>query len=272
MNLPQVKLLERSPSLFALDPTIMERDLEAYIDEDPYPIPPTERREGHSGPRHFDYWLSGLNNYLRIKQVMPVLQSPALEFGSATGRVLRHFVCHEPWMDLYATDINQDHIAWLHEFIPQIHGSVNGLTPPLPCEDNKFGLAMGFSVFTHIADHEIAWLHEIYRVLRPGGMGYFTVVTDHTWDHMDKASWGVYGDLVRNRPKYHGMNFRNDIFDHPMPFDKTVFQYTNRTDGYGVVVFHKTDYIRRVWGEIFEIVDIIREGHHFQDVVVLRKR
>lgn len=270
MVLPAVGHLEYLPNHLVLDPDTLERSLEEYIDEDPYPIPLTHEREGHSGPRHFDYWLSGLRDYLSIKQHCGPLESPILELGSATGRTLRHFMCHEKDLQLYAADINPQHIAWLHTHMPLITAVQNQTAPPLPFDDESMALVYAMSVFTHIADHEIKWLAEMRRVLKPGHMAYFTVITDYTWEHMDRR-WGIYEDLIRARPKSDAVVVEPDMFDKPMPASKVVLQYGAKTDGYGVVVFHKTDYIREVWGKAFEIVEIIREGYHYQDVVVLRR-
>jgi ubiquinone/menaquinone biosynthesis C-methylase UbiE len=52
--------------------------------------------------------------------------------------------------------------------------------PHVPYEDNYFDLIYAGSVFTHIADLADAWLLELKRILRPGGMLYVTVHDDHT--------------------------------------------------------------------------------------------
>ena len=66
--LPPVKELKRDTPQISFDDSTLERDLESYIGEDPYPIPATADREGYHGERHYDYWLSGLKDYLLLKR------------------------------------------------------------------------------------------------------------------------------------------------------------------------------------------------------------
>ncbi|MGY1688890.1 class I SAM-dependent methyltransferase [Geodermatophilus sp. SYSU D01105] len=48
--------------------------------------------------------------------------------------------------------------------------------PPLPFDDGRFDLVLGYSVFTHLpVDHQDAWLAELRRVTRPGGLLLLTV-------------------------------------------------------------------------------------------------
>ena len=44
-----------------------ETEIERYIKKDIMPLPLTEDREGYMGERHFEYWLFGLSDYLKIK-------------------------------------------------------------------------------------------------------------------------------------------------------------------------------------------------------------
>lgn len=79
----------------------MEKSITEYMENDKYPIPSPGDREGYFGPRHYHYWLSGLKDYLLIKQALNKNgcflgdSSDILDLGCASGRVLRHFMCHE---------------------------------------------------------------------------------------------------------------------------------------------------------------------------------
>ncbi|HNT05433.1 MAG TPA: class I SAM-dependent methyltransferase, partial [Anaerolineae bacterium] len=122
--LPPMKEMSRRTPWISFDPSTLERDLESYIAEDPYPLPTTADREGYHGDRHYDYWLSGLKDYLLLKHTLRSCGAPALlqqgsvlELGCATGRVLRHLLCHETSADLWAVDINQRYIEWIRRFL-----------------------------------------------------------------------------------------------------------------------------------------------------------
>ena len=61
----------------------------------------------------------------------------------------------------------------------------NHALPHLPIEDGSTALVYGFSVFTHIDEFETAWLAEIRRILRPGGVAYLTINSDDTWKSLE---------------------------------------------------------------------------------------
>ena len=43
--------------------------------------------------------------------------------------------------------------------------------PPLPFDDARFDLVLGYSVFTHLnVQYQDAWLGELRRLVRPGGI------------------------------------------------------------------------------------------------------
>jgi SAM-dependent methyltransferase len=65
------------------------------------------------------------------------------------------------------------------------------MNPPLPFEDASFDLVYSISVFTHL-DEEMqdAWLNELKRVLRPGGILIITV-------HGLNARKGLSGEDLR---------------------------------------------------------------------------
>jgi hypothetical protein len=80
----------------------------------------------------------------------------------------------------------------------------------------------------------------------------------------------VYNDLLAMKNYIREYEVTPDLFRKPMPSDRVVFTWRTASVN-NATVFHSTDYIKNVWGRFFEIVDIVREGHDYQDVVVLRK-
>jgi hypothetical protein len=93
-----------------------------------------------------------------------------LEFGSGSGRVIRHFR-HVDGLRLAATDANLKPVEWNRRNLPGIEFNHNALEPPLAYPDGSFDLIYALSVFTHIPlEWQRPWLDELRRVLRPGGI------------------------------------------------------------------------------------------------------
>jgi SAM-dependent methyltransferase len=67
--------------------------------------------------------------------------------------------------------MNGDAIAWCRAKLPFGRFETNGLEPPLAFADESFDLVYALSVFTHLTvPLQQAWLRELRRVLRPGGL------------------------------------------------------------------------------------------------------
>jgi 8-oxo-dGTP diphosphatase len=67
--------------------------------------------------------------------------------------------------------------------------SVNGPLPPLPYAESSFDLVYGVSVFTHLSEeHQRAWLPELRRILKPGGLLLLSFHSKNVWQPLDDAS------------------------------------------------------------------------------------
>lgn len=258
------------------DDVRMERSLLEYAKRDPWPIPATGDREGYFGPRHYHYWLSGLKDYLLIRKALGSLGirleagDSVLDLGCASGRVIRHLACQEDGLELWGADINGRHIEWVRNFLPpSLRIFQSTVLPQLPLEDNSLSLVYAFSVFTHIDEYEAAWLAEIRRVLKKGAIAYITIHSDNTWADMESAQ-PLLQTLLDAKEYIAGYEVSPELFDAPMPKDKTVFKWAT-ANVYNTDVFHSIARIRDIWGRVFDVVDIIRAGHNYQDVVILRK-
>ncbi|QDU84526.1 hypothetical protein Pla163_16370 [Planctomycetes bacterium Pla163] len=244
---------------------------------DTAPLPDTAQREGYHGPRHFDFWMSGLEDYLAIESVLARHDAPlaagarVLEMGCASGRVLRHFLFQRDDLEVWGCDINGGHVDWLGQHLPErTRIFQNTVLPSLPIPDASLDLVYAFSVFTHIDEFERSWIAELARVLAPGGFAYLTVHTEHTWSIVERAG-ALMSDLVRMRDQISDYDVGPELFAGPLPKDRTVFRWTSALSN-NTSVFYSTRHIRRAWGTFLEIVEIIPEGAGYQDVVVLRKR
>lgn len=250
-------------------PTEIAPDVAAQIKKDACPLPTTEDREGYHGERHFEYWLSGLEDFKKImaagKESGLVIdrQTRVLDLGCASGRVLRHFAAQsevEPW----GCDISENHVAWCNRYLPKkTKVFLNTSIPNLQVQDNFFDIVFAMSVFTHIESFETSWLAELSRVIKPGGIAYVTIHDETSWKNMPK-DWGA-GYAVMNHP-----DFKEKWLKTGFPGEKFVLRWdANRS--YSSNVFYKLNYVKRVWGKFFRIQKVIPNGSLYQTVLVLQK-
>jgi SAM-dependent methyltransferase len=102
-----------------------------------------------------------------------------LDWGVGHGRVLRHMPLAGMTGRLHGVDIDPDNIAWAGEHLKTLDMRVGPLMPPSPYADDSFDLVYGISVMTHLTRHvQEAWLAEIARILKPGGVALLTFSGD----------------------------------------------------------------------------------------------
>ena len=124
--------------------TYSQEALWSYALKDRAPIPLAADREGYWGEDHVAYWLTGLGDYLFLRQIIDkgVLVDQAgtalLDLGCASGRVLRHFATNEPAMKLYGCDISRNSVAFIRKYLPNTAVAFQNLpVPPLPIADDS---------------------------------------------------------------------------------------------------------------------------------------
>ncbi|MEO1613579.1 MAG: class I SAM-dependent methyltransferase, partial [Pseudomonadota bacterium] len=199
-----------------MDDFMSPADVLSLAERDQSPIPSTSDREGYYGPNHLSYWASGLRDRLYLEKLAAdhgVALRRVLDIGCASGRVIRHFgyggLATEPEA-IYGCDINARHIRWIQENLPQaLIPFQTTSVPHIPLPADELDLVTAFSVFSHIEAFESSWLMEIRRVLKPGGLLYCTIQSDHTWSAM-KEGWPAYNAASRHP------NFEKEREDMPM--------------------------------------------------------
>jgi SAM-dependent methyltransferase len=276
VNLPPAAVHSNSNVIIKFDDVPLQESLEDYASRDPYPIPSAKDREGYFVDRHYDWWLSGLKDYLSIKQMLAKngadfpTNPTFMDFGCASGRVLRHFACQEPASCLWGCDINLRHVEWVRKYLHRhIKIFQNSLIPHLPIEDNSLDLVYAFSVFTHIDDLELMWIAEIRRILKKGGFAYLTVHSEDTWKELTPRD-PLYPLLLSCKDHTEGYSVMAESYFKPMPFPRMVFHWT-RSSVYNAIVFHSSGYVRDTWGRLLTVRDRWTRGHLRQDVVLLQK-
>jgi SAM-dependent methyltransferase len=184
---------------------------------DGFPLPPTEliyQTAGTVSPAAYvesgrmtaeSIWTTLAGHGADLKRV-----GALLDFGCGCGRVTRAW-SGMPGVDVHGCDYNARLVAWCARNLPFGTFVVNGLAPPLPYSDERFGFVYAISVFTHLPeDLQTAWLAELRRVTRPGGL---LLLTTHGARHFMRFAASdaqlqsfARGELVVTAPEGAGSN------------------------------------------------------------------
>lgn len=96
-----------------------------------------------------------------------------LDWGCGCGRVARHIAVREG-VKLIGVDVDGLGPAWCKRHLPGDYSRC-GLLPPFDLAAASVDIAYGLSVLTHLTrDVQKAWLTELARVIRPGGLAMLT--------------------------------------------------------------------------------------------------
>lgn len=262
-----IELTDRSAFVFKVSDIPLDHDLEWYLERDLAPLPQTKDREGYHGNRHFEYWLSGLSQHqevLRLIQRYGAGRSSFVDLGSASGRLIRHMAAYDTFDTLWAFDISWRHVAWMQRYLPtNIKVANTSSIPHLPLEDNSVDCVAAMSVFTHIETFESAWLAELRRVLRPGGIAILTVVGEWQIENLN-PSWPMSSALTKHP------DWSEDMLDRIREHGKLVLRHA-ANKSYSSNVLYSRDYIARNWGRVFEVLEQSRPQNAAQDRVIVRK-
>jgi SAM-dependent methyltransferase len=179
--------------------------------------------------------------------------SRVLDFGCGCGRVLRSFGEYPHTGEIWGSDIDAESIAWNRAHLAKIaQFDCNATLPPLAFPDGFFDVVYSVSVFTHLPEYmQFAWLTELRRVLKPGGLLLASLHGERYW----KVDPGV-NDEVAER----GFAYRKGPVTEGLP------------DFY-MVAFHSEDYVKREWSRYFEYVLLKKDylyGVH--DIAVMRRK
>lgn len=184
----------------------------------------------------------------------PVDETPRiLDFGCGCGRVLRSFQDVPHRGEVWGCDIDGESIAWDRAHLGHIgQFYTNPVLPPMQFPDGFFSAIYAVSVFTHLPEEmQFAWLSELRRVLRPGGVLVASLHGPQYWE----ADPGMKLEMAAR-----GFAYRTG-------------QATAGLPDFYMVAFHNEDYIRTRWSRFFEVVDVKSKFvHGAHDAAILRRR
>ncbi len=97
----------------------------------------------------------------------------------------------------------------------------------------------------------------------PRGIACLTIHSDETLMRLDNA-WPVYSAVVAH-PLYAQLDLSQGV-----PQDRVAFRWS-ASKSYSSNIFYRRDYINTVWSRFMTISEYLKEGHGYQDMIVLRK-
>lgn len=228
---------------------------------DALPLPPEPLRVRVSSVASVDgYVASGFQHYAALEAaVMRHLDgrppSSLLDWGCGCGRLLSLIRLAVQPVDLAGCDVDSEAIRWCREHLPGPDYEVSGFEPPLPYEDGRFDVIIGYSVMTHLAgDLQLRWLADLRRVLAPGGI---LVLTTH----------GEWACRLSGGTRLADLVIAGGISDGTV--DGNLDGIAPR--GYYRTTFQSRAYTERAWSAILPVVEYLPLGLNHQDIVVLRK-
>lgn len=219
----------------------------------------------HGHPDKGWFWESGkedVDNMINIlvdSGIDLTILGHVLDFGCASGRLIRHLYKHKD-TEIWGCDISAEHIGWCKEYLsPPFNFITNTTSPHLPFEDGYFSFIYAGSVFTHIDDLADMWFLELKRILQKGGVLYITIHDDSTLD--------IFKEIKRK-----------DKFASAVINSKEYSEYERSNGKMFVIgrsvysqVFYNTEYLSRILKDNFELLSVTPKAYRdIQTAYLLR--
>lgn len=201
----------------------------------------------------------------------PAGLSAVLDFGCGAGRVLPHFAGLAPDACCAGCDVDRAAVQWAGARHPACDWTLSSFEPPLPFADQRFDLVYSVSVFSHLARGlQERWLHELRRVLAPGGVALLSVHGPSAFEAFRRGrvrtSW-CSPDVFAREPLRAG----DFMFT---PYTRSLWtagELPGVGSEYGLA-FHGADFIHEVWGRELTVLEIAQRAlTDWQDLVIARR-
>jgi SAM-dependent methyltransferase len=197
-----------------------------------------------------------------------------LDYGCGWGRITRFFLKDVAAENLWGIDCNEQLIGFCRQSNPWARFEVNDPLPPTDLDADRFDLVFSYSVFTHMReDVHLAWLAELRRVVRPGGLLVLTVRPRHFISYCATLT-------AEPEPQQAPQSALVGLFPDPdqalADYDHGRFVYVPyRVSGYGEwwgEACISRAYVEREWAARgFQLLDFVEDPERFkQNLVVLR--
>ena len=228
-------------------------DLGEAIRRPDRPLPPARLRRrvgGVSRRREFVDLGARIAEDLRHATERSKRRDPGawLDFGCGAGRVARH-VADSPFVqEFWGVDVDREAIRWAAVHLSGRYDAIPPI-PPTTLPSSHFDVVYAVSIFTHFdPGSEEAWLVELHRVMKAGGLlAVTTNAPELLWQRPDASS------ADRERLSREGV----------------LFLRGGGTNFNEQTVYHSTEYLMRVWGRLFGLRLWIANGAAgYQDLSV----
>jgi ubiquinone/menaquinone biosynthesis C-methylase UbiE len=189
-----------------------------------------------TGLKHSELISDLIKEYLEEKEIK------ICEWGCGPARIIRHLDNIDGFnkIELYGTDYNEESISWCKKNIKGVTFLENTLDPPLPLESDLFDCVYAISIFTHLSEKShYAWIEELFRILKPGGILIFTTHSDRCSSRLlptEKEKYNAGRLVVKGRIREGKKHY---LAYHPPQFirkkllrDHTILKHINNTDTY----------------------------------------
>jgi SAM-dependent methyltransferase len=235
---------------------------------------------GIGDPR--EYVRSGLVDWWQIDGALrrggfdPGAGGELLELGAGCGRLTQLFGLYAGRCRVTGCDVDAEAMRWCTDQLRFARFQAIAMQPPMPFDDRTFDAAYAFSVFSHLPEPlHLAWLAELRRVIRPGGV---VVVTVHGRHVVDEVVAGRALPRVRERLTAFLPALERDGFAF-VPYGKldggrpenAAFFADWDLERYGDS-FVLERHVQSRWCDGFELVAHVAAPDAWQDYVILRRR
>jgi len=185
-----------------------------------------------------------------------------LDFGCATGRMIRWLAEFADHGEVWGTDISAEYIVWCAQHLaPPFRFLVNTILPHLPFEERYFDVVYAGSVFTHIEDLAPTRFLELRRVLRAGGTLYVTIHDRHSIELLTHAlPWREvpFAEFLRHNQDY-------------AAFARTNFAMFTLGRATESQVFYDVESLCERLQGLCKVLSVTEEAYGYQTAVLLEK-
>jgi SAM-dependent methyltransferase len=237
------------------------------------PFPPPHLMQIVSGlTSRADFAAHGVSIYRAIQAASPkplIDYRNIFDFGCGCGRLGRMFKGHPG--KITGCDIDGRLVDWINGHLPHMTAVRTDPAAPLPFEDGSFDGVISVSVFSHLnEDTQKLYLAELQRV---SARGAYLFLTTHGERALTRA---VSEDRIFEMLAIPRDDLENAVTGMSEERHNFIIQPTGHLTSvdysYGIT-FIPESYVRRVWSNYFEVINIVSGGiHDFQDIVICRKR